>query len=304
MMMEGMDLIPLELNLHKYDLVIISQIINMIETDGFWHHKMFESALSDLRNMWTDGIRELENASMYCTNNAENDGEMDGVEVIDLCSVSQNKNEACGKGKESAKEESQDKMKSNATDRMEDEIRTKKSKSTTKNEEVKTAMMCWEAMNNLPEEESHKEQEKVEKKPIKKMEKPKHEEEHVRPTLNIGNQLKISIKEFSWEREDDGSRLDTVESEQQQLVYIMNLKNGLQNNGMKLCDEEGPNDKKPAAENRLIEEPTLNNLNHIYELYKESGSDNDNIEDSLKGKNEKNSKEEDYTNMDEKKKGK
>ena len=35
MAMEGMNLIPLESNLHKYDPVIISQIINMIETDNF-----------------------------------------------------------------------------------------------------------------------------------------------------------------------------------------------------------------------------------------------------------------------------
>ena len=45
-------------------------------------------------------------------------------------------------------------------------------------------------------------------------------------------------------------------------------------------------------------------FNHVYELYEESGSDNDNIEDSLKGENEMNSKEEGYTNMDEKKEGK
>ena len=51
MTMEGMDLIPLEVNLHKYDPVIISQIINMIETDNFWHHKTFESVMSDLWNM-------------------------------------------------------------------------------------------------------------------------------------------------------------------------------------------------------------------------------------------------------------
>ena len=78
---------------------------------------------------------------------------MDGVEVIDLCSVSQTKNKAHGKGKESAKQESQDKMKSDATDRMEDKLRTKKSKSMTKNKEVETTMMCWEAMNDLPEKE-------------------------------------------------------------------------------------------------------------------------------------------------------
>ena len=89
---------------------------------------------------------------MYCTNNTQNDNEMDGVEVIDLCSVSQNKNKVCGKGKESAKQESQDKTKSDTTDSTEDEIRTKKSRSMTKNREVETTMMCWEAMNDLPEE--------------------------------------------------------------------------------------------------------------------------------------------------------
>ena len=112
------------------------------------------------------------------------------------------------------------------------------------------------------------------------------------------------IEEFSLEREDDGSTLDMQETEQQELVYITNLKNGLQKDGMKLYDEEGPNDKKLAAENRLIAEPTLNNLNHIYELYEESGRDNDNIEDSVKGENKKNSKEKDYTNIDERKEGK
>ena len=89
--MEGMDLIPLESNLHKFHPVIISQIINMIELDNFWHHRTLESVMSDLRNMWTEGIQELENSHMYCTNNDENNNEMDRVEVIDLCSVSQSK---------------------------------------------------------------------------------------------------------------------------------------------------------------------------------------------------------------------
>ena len=89
--MDGMDSTPFESNLHKYDLVIISQIIQMIQTDVFWHHKMFESVLSNLRKMWTEGIHELENAFMFCTNNAENDNEMDRIEVIDLCSISQTK---------------------------------------------------------------------------------------------------------------------------------------------------------------------------------------------------------------------
>ena len=98
--------------------------------------------------------------------------------------------------------------------------------------------------------------------------------------------------------------METEEPEQQQVVYITNLENGLQKDGTKIYDEEGANEKKPAARNRLVEEPSLNNLNHVFEVYEESGSDVDYIEDSLKGENKKNSKEENYTNMDEKKEGK
>ena len=143
MKMEGMNLIPLESNLHKYDLVIIPQIINMIEADNSWHRKTFESVMSDLWNMWMEGIRELENTHMHSTNNDKNNNEMDGVEVIDLCSGSQNKNKVFVEGKESTKQESQDKSKHDAADKMEVELRTMRSKSTAKNKKVKSAMMCW-----------------------------------------------------------------------------------------------------------------------------------------------------------------
>ena len=119
MMMEGMNLIPLDSNLHKYDLVIISQIINMIEMDNFWHRKTFESVMSNLQNMWTEGIQELENTHMHCTHNDEHNNEMDGVEVINLCSVSQSKDDAFVEGKESKKQVSQDKSKHDTVDKME-----------------------------------------------------------------------------------------------------------------------------------------------------------------------------------------
>ena len=54
MMMEGLDLILLESYLHQYHPVIISQIINMIDSDNFCHHKTFESVKSDLGNMWSE----------------------------------------------------------------------------------------------------------------------------------------------------------------------------------------------------------------------------------------------------------
>ena len=90
-------------------------------------------------------------------------------------------------GKESTKHESQDKLKHDAVDKMEVELRTIRNKSTTKNEKVESAMMCWESTNNFMEEEPHKEPGKVAKKPVEKTEKLKHEEEHVEPTLNTGN---------------------------------------------------------------------------------------------------------------------
>ena len=53
--------------------------------------------------MWKEGIHELENASMYCTENGEIDIEMDGVEVIDLCSGSQTENDKMWQGKRKCK---------------------------------------------------------------------------------------------------------------------------------------------------------------------------------------------------------
>ena len=255
MTMEGVNLIPLYSNLHKYDPVIISKIINMIKTDNFWHRKTFESVMSDLWNMWTEGMQELENTHMHCTNNDENNNEMDGVEVIDLCSVSRSKTTVFSEGKESAKQESQEKLKHNAVDKMEVELRTIGNKSTSKNEKVESAMMCWESTSNFSEEEPHKKPEKAAQELVEKTEKPKHEEEHVGPTLNTGSRLKILIEEFSWEREDDGSTLDTEEPEQQEIVYIMSLEDGLQNDGTKLYNEEGPNKKGLLREIGLLKSP-------------------------------------------------
>ena len=117
MTMEGLDLIPLESNLHQYHPVIISQILNMIESDSFCHHKTFESVKSNLRNIWSEGIQELENARTRCTEDDENNNEMDEMEVIDLCSVSRCGNDMISEGKESAMQESQDKSKHDETNK-------------------------------------------------------------------------------------------------------------------------------------------------------------------------------------------
>ena len=50
--------------------------------------------------------------------------------------------------------------------------------------------------------------------------------------------------------------LNTQETAQQELVYITNLENDLQNYGTKLNEEKGPKEKKPAAKNRFFERPS------------------------------------------------
>ena len=192
---------------------------------------------------------------MHCTDNDKINIEMDGVEVINLCSVSQSKNDAFSEGKESAKQECQDKSKYDATDKMEEELKIMRSKSMTKNKKVESAMMYWASTRNFTEEEPHKELEKVAKKPVEKMEKEKHEEEHVKPTLNTGNRLKIWIEEFSWEKEDHAYTLETEETKQQEIVYITNLEEGLRKDGTKLYDEEGPNKKSLLREIGLLKNP-------------------------------------------------
>ena len=179
MMMEGVDLISLESNLHRYHPVIISQIINMIEADNFCHYQTFESVKSDLWNMWSEGIQELEDARTHCTNDDENNNEMDGIEVIDLCSVSRCENDSIPEGKESAMQESQDRSKHDETDRKLDEFTTIRDDPTIKKDNVESAMMCWEPTENLEEEEPRDEQEKVANKLVETTETQKHEEEHV-----------------------------------------------------------------------------------------------------------------------------
>ena len=61
--------------------------------------------------------------------------------------------------------------------------------------------------------------------------------------------------------------------------------------------KKDPKDKKPAVKNRPFERPSLVNLNHGLKIYKESGSENENIEEIEKGENEKNTKESTYTNI-------
>ena len=88
--------------------------------------------------------------------------------MIDLCSVSQSKNDTLSEEKESTKQESWDKSKHDGTDKMETKLKTMENDPMAKNDKVKSAMMCWEPTSNLSEEKPQEEPEKVMKIPIEK----------------------------------------------------------------------------------------------------------------------------------------
>ena len=102
---------------------------------------------------------------------SEINDEMDGEEVLDLCSESQTKNSELHKGKESTKKESQEKMRTNTITRKENKNRPGKAKPTAENEENETMMMCWENLKDSLRKEPHTESENEGEKPVEKMQK-------------------------------------------------------------------------------------------------------------------------------------
>ena len=96
---------------------------------------------------------------MHCIENSEINNEMEGIEVIDLCSENQTKNSDFHKGKEIIKQESQDKMKNKTITRMESKNRPEKCKPTAESKENETTMMCWEPLKDSPGKEPHKQPE-------------------------------------------------------------------------------------------------------------------------------------------------
>ena len=143
--------------------------------------------MASKKRRWDEVIHEQKDVSMHCTENSKINDEMDGKEVIDLCSENQTTTSELHDGEESMKQESQDKMKSKTIARLERKYRPEKDKQTAESEENKTAMMCWENLEDSLGKESYEETDDEEKKLVKEMQKPKDEEDHVNSTLHMGN---------------------------------------------------------------------------------------------------------------------
>ena len=157
MMMEGMSLIPLELNSYRSDLVVILHTIQMIEVDNFWHLKTFGAVLTNLQRRQDEEIHKQEDMSMHCTENGKTNSELDGKEVIDLCSENWTTTSELNNGEESTKQESQDTEKSKTTARLESKSRPEEDNQVAETREINVAMMWWENLEDSPEKEPYEE---------------------------------------------------------------------------------------------------------------------------------------------------
>ena len=81
---------------------------------------------------------------MHCTENDKTSGELDGKEVIDLCSKNWTTTSDLHNGEESTKQESQDTVESKTIARLESKNRPEKDNQVAETEGIEVAMMCWE----------------------------------------------------------------------------------------------------------------------------------------------------------------
>ena len=75
----------------------------MIEVDKVWHLKTFGAVLTDLQRRQDEEIHEQKGMSLHCTENGKTNGELDGKEVIDLCSENWTTTSKLHDGEESGK---------------------------------------------------------------------------------------------------------------------------------------------------------------------------------------------------------
>ena len=76
---EGRELIPLESNLHRSDLVIIQHTMQMIDTDIHWHEQTFRDIIMELRKLRklrsgetpTKPNKETSETAMMCWENLD-----------------------------------------------------------------------------------------------------------------------------------------------------------------------------------------------------------------------------------------
>ena len=200
---EERDIIMLELSLHKTDLVINQHIMQMIDTDISWYKKTFGTILTELQ--------KIKNGKV----NTQISEESSEKELIDLCNESHVTLSDIRLYKK-------DKVQKDCDDTTSESVSSKALKNwprkgfqTNEDEGVRSAMMCWENLEDSTQGKQIRKmigQDKDTNDDKKKQNNKEAYEEHVKSTVLTGNQLKIPVEELKLGVDDDALTLATQET--------------------------------------------------------------------------------------------
>ena len=262
-------MIPLELNLYKNDLVINQYIMQMINTDIFWYEKTFRAILMELW-MIRNGKTIMQTSEEYSEK-----------EMIDLCNESHDtlSDQRLYKGEKT--QQVHNDTKSGSVSSKAQKNWPRKHFQINKNKSVESAMTCWESLEDSEQEEKMSKmigQDEETNDDKEKQDDEMDNEEHVKSTVYVGNQLKIPVKELKLGVDDDTSTLTTQEILVKNLVYITNIQEesksivkDTRNNGKNPSKQD---DKKLTVRTSPLEKSLPINRNDDLKDYRESGVDN------------------------------
>ena len=197
------DTIRLEFSLYKTDLVINQHIMQMIDTDISWYEKTFGAILTELQK-----IKNGKTNTQISEENREK-------ELIDLCNESHVTLSDLRLYKGEKEQKDCDDMMSESVSSKAQKNWTRKGFQTNEDEGVKSAMMCWENLEDSAQEKQTRKRIGQDEDTNDDKEKQNNEEaneEHVKSTVHMGNQLKIPVEELKLGVDDDASTLATQET--------------------------------------------------------------------------------------------
>ena len=241
-------MIPLESDQYKNDLVVNQHIMQMIHTGIFWYEKTFRAILMDLQ--------EIRNGKTIVQTSEEH-SEKEMIDHYDESHVTLNDPRLY---KAETAQQDCDNTKSVSVSSEAQKNWPRKCFQINENKSVKSAMMCWENLEDSEQEAKTKKTIGRDEETNDDKEKQDDEmdnEEHVKSTVYTGNRLKIPVKELKLGVDDNASTLATQETLMKNLVYITNIQEERQVIEKDACnDGKNPSnqvDKKPTAKTSPLE---------------------------------------------------
>ena len=171
-------MILLEMNLHKNDLVINQHIMQMIDADIFWYEKTFRAILMELQ-MIRIGKRIKQTS--------EEQSEKEMIDFHDESHVTLS-DQRLYKG-EKAQQDHEDMMSVSFSCEVQENW-PRKCFQINKNKSIKSAMLCWESLEDSEQEEKTRitiDEDKETNNEKEKKDDKKDYEDHVESTVYSGN---------------------------------------------------------------------------------------------------------------------